>query len=100
MTMLTVITRSVKASKLSDERWEERGKLRLTEDIEEEEKIRRKRKDTAKDKEGKKGKMSVGTEGVKGEAGRTERWALAHTRAIHKKFMYQKHKATAASSRP
>lgn len=61
--MLTVITRSVKASKLSDERWEKRGKLGLTEDIEEEEKIRRKRKDTAKDKEGKKGKMSVGTEG-------------------------------------
>lgn len=64
MTLLTVITRSVKASKLSDERWEERGKLGFTEDIEEEEKIRRKRKDTAKkDKEGKKGKMSVGTEG-------------------------------------
>lgn len=70
----------------------------LTEDIEEEEEVRRKRKDTAKkDKEGKKGKMSVGMEG---EAGRTERWALAHTRAIQKKFMYQKHKATAASSRP
>lgn len=75
-------------------------KLGLTENIEKEEKVRRKRKDTTKkDKEGKKGKMSVGR-GMEGEAGRTERWALAHTRAIQEKFMYQKHKATAASSRP
>lgn len=76
------------------------GKLGLTENIEKEEKVRRKRKDTTKkNKEGKKGKMSVGR-GMEGEAGRTERWALAHTRAIQEKFMYQKHKATAASSRP
>lgn len=33
-------------------------------------------------------------------AGETERWAPAHTRAIHRKFMYQKHKASAASLGP
>lgn len=49
---------------------------------------------------GEKRENVCGDRGVKGEAGRTERWALAHTRAIQKKFMYQKHKATAASSRP